>query len=994
MVCPQENTITEFVAGLLGPEESGRVEAHAAGCGACRRLLSALAKSTSSASATDAADADAASPRLLLRGALVGRYVVLETLGVGGTGVVYAAYDPELSRKVALKLLRSAAFARSHELRGRLMREAQALARLSHPNVVAVYDVGTFGASVFIAMELIDGVTLGAWLAQRQHPWRAVVEVFKQVGRGLAAAHAEGLIHRDFKPANVLVGRDGRVCVVDFGLVRSSAARTEPEVEVAAELAGPGHTITQAGAFLGTPAFMAPEQFERSVVDASADQFSFCVALFAALYQRRPFSINTREVLRAEAQRGKLPALPGDPPVPAFVRRVLERGLRLAPEERFPSMDALLDALSRDPRQTWRRGAFVGLGAVALGLSVVAATRLAGEPAPLCQGSAARFAAVWSEPARQAIHERFAASGLAHAEDDWHTVARTLDAYERAWSAMHTEACEATRVRGEQSDELLSLRMLCLDRRLTEVRTLTALLGTADADGVTKAVDAAFQLPSITACANLEALRLPVRAPEGTQQAAEARAIEAVLAQAKFLASLGRHQEGLVEATRAVTRARALGHPSTEAEALETLGSVQLQAVDPAAAQATLRAAYAAAQAGRHDRTAARAAIDLVFVVGSQLFQLEAGREWAFHAEAALARWGADPELEGALHANLGSLRYNDGDFAGARAEYAAALAAREQGLGAEHRQTAQSLELLAMAASAEGDAAAARDYLARATALSLRLFGAKHPAHGALLVRVGNQSMLEDRAAEAEASFAEALAIVEAARGPDHPQVALILEHHSSALRRLGRLHEAVDAAKRAHRIFAATAGAGPLAADALSALGNAESELGNFAAALAAHEQARALYEEVFGADHEQIGNALENLGNVFLRSGDFAAALDHHERALALKERAHGAEFIDNAFALAGIGEAHVMRGAPATAIPPLERAQALLERHQVLPSLLAKVRFLLARALADTDQRQDEALRLATSAAQGFRALATPAGDADAARVAAWLADHGG
>ncbi|MFY0534148.1 protein kinase domain-containing protein [Nannocystis pusilla] len=126
---------------------------------------------------------------------------------------------------------------------------------------------------------------------------------FQKVGQGLAAAHAEGLIHRDFKPANVLVGRDGRVCVVDFGLVRSSAARTEAEVSISAEVVEPFDEITQAGAFLGTPAYMAPEQFENSVVDASADQFSFCVALFAALYQRRPYSINTREVIRAEAQR-------------------------------------------------------------------------------------------------------------------------------------------------------------------------------------------------------------------------------------------------------------------------------------------------------------------------------------------------------------------------------------------------------------------------------------------------------------------------------------------------------------------------------------------------------------------------------------------------------------------------------------------------------------------------------------------------------------------
>jgi hypothetical protein len=557
---------------------------------------------------------------------------------------------------------------------------------------------------------------------------------------------------------------------------------------------------------------------------------------------------------------------------------------------------------------------------------------------------------------------------------------------------MHTDACEATRVRGEQSDELLSLRMLCLDRRLTEVRTLTGLLAAADADGVTKAVDAALGLTSVAACANLEALRMPVRAPEGSEQAAAARDIETVLAQAKFLASLGRHEEGLAEATRAAERARALGHPPTEAEALETLGAIQLEAVDPKAAESSLREAYATAQAGRHDRTAARAAIALVFVVGSQLFQAEAGREWAFHARAALKRWGADPELEGALHANFGSLLYNAGDFAAARAEYAASLAVREQAFGAEHRHTVQSLELVAMAASAQGDAEAAREHLRRATELSRRLFGAKHPAYGALLARTGNQAMMEDRAVEAEALFAEALAIVEAARGKDHPQVALILLHMSGALRKLGKARASLDAARRALRSFEATEGARPLVADARSAIGNAESELGNFDAALVAHRAALAIYEEVFGPEHEGVGNPLEGLGDVFLRRGDVAAALDHYERALALREKAQGAEFIDNAFALAGIGEAHVVRGEAAAAIPPLERAQALLAKHRVLPSLLARVRFLLARALWDAGQREDQALRLAARAEEGFRSLGTPVGDADAKRVGDWLANH--
>ncbi|WP_338089164.1 tetratricopeptide repeat protein [Nannocystis pusilla] len=427
-------------------------------------------------------------------------------------------------------------------------------------------------------------------------------------------------------------------------------------------------------------------------------------------------------------------------------------------------MGALLAALSRDPRQTWRRAALAGLGVGALAASIVAAAQFAGEPAPLCQGSAAKFAQVWSDEARGAIHARFAATGVAHAEDIWDTVSRTLDSYGRGWAAMHTDACEATRVRGEQSDELLSLRMLCLDRRLTEVRTLTALLGAVDADGVTKAVDAAFGLTSVTACANLEALRMPVRAPEGGEQAAEARAIETMLAQAKFLASLGRHEAGLAEAARAVERARALAHPPTEAEALEALGGIQRRPSirrppSPRCARRMRRPTRGGTIESRRGPPSAWCSWSVRSC--STRWRAASGPSRAGRPRAVGRRSG----LEGSLHANFGSLLYNAGDFPAARAEFAESLALREQALGEEHRHRA--------VARAGGDRRqrpgrrrGGHAHLRRATALSRKLFGAKHPAYGAILVRTGNQLMLEDRAAEAEALFAEALAIVEAARG------------------------------------------------------------------------------------------------------------------------------------------------------------------------------------------------------------------------------------
>lgn len=1008
MVCIRENTVMAFVEGLLAPAAAAQIEAHASSCPACRRLLSELAEGFSrleparrspdpeETEGPRAAGAVPAPRDDLDRGALVGRYVVLETLGSGGMGIVYAAYDPELDRKVALKLLRTEVLGRSRELRARMTREAQALARLSHPNVVAVHDVGTFGGSVFLAMEFIDGATLGEWLAQRERSWRAVVDTFTMAGRGLAAAHAAGFVHRDFKPANVLVGKDGRARVVDFGLARADAAPGEggapPEEAEGPPRAGELlHALTQTGAVVGTPAYMAPEQFERGEVDARADQFSFCVALFEALHRRRPFTVNTCETIAAEAPKGKLRWKDGSPAVPAFIGRALERGLSLSPDDRFPSMDALLAALSSDPRRAWRARAVGALAVGAAGLGVFGALRMSEPPAPLCQGGPAKFAEAWSEAKQRAIRERFLGTGLPYAEHTWAEVSRAIDAYGRSWSAMHTEACEATRVRGEQSDEALSLRMLCLDRRLAEVSALTDVLAAADAKATTKAVDAAGGLLSLSICANVEALRTPVRAPEGEEEAAAARAIQGTLAEAKARSQLAQYKEAQEIASKAVERARALKHAPTEAEALEMEGAIRLGAVDPKAAEQSLREGFAAATAGRHDRIAARAAIELVFVVGSQMFRFDEAGEWAFHARAALRRWGDDPELAGQMHANIGSLLYNKGDFRGAKAEYEASLAVREQAFGPEHRHVAQSLELLAMATEAHGDFTEASVLQRRSADITRRLFGDKHPAYGESLKRVGGVLTNQDRGAEAVAVLEEALSVIEAARGREHPHVGTILLTLGRAKHKVVRYGEALDAANRALAIFKATPRAEPFVADSFALMGDVQRDQGKLDEALATHQKALALREEVFGPEHEQVGASLEALGAVLLRQGKAKEGLDRYSRALSVWEKANGKGFIDNAFALTGMGEAHLMQGEPAPAIPLLERAISLIEEHRSTPKLHAEARLQLARALWDAGKERDRARSLAAEAEKGFLALAS---DKDVERARAWLKGRGG
>jgi len=309
----------------------------------------------------------------------IGRFTVLAELGAGGMGVVYTAYDDDLDRKVAIKLVGAAsASARSHVM---IQREAQAMARLSHPNVVQVYEVGQHNGAVFVAMEFIDGQTLGAWCDGETRSWREVLEVYIQAGQGLAAAHAADLVHRDFKPANTMVGSDGRVCVLDFGLARRDEGEKtsdsgDPKVEDHPSRALE-RRLTRSGAWVGTPAYMAPEQFRGAATDSRTDQFAYCVALFEALYGFRPFEGSTVGALRKRVTQGQPTPAPKETAVPTFIADVLHQGLQRDPNDRFASMKHLLEALSRDPLARRRKWIVGGSVVVLLGATLWLGSTLA-----------------------------------------------------------------------------------------------------------------------------------------------------------------------------------------------------------------------------------------------------------------------------------------------------------------------------------------------------------------------------------------------------------------------------------------------------------------------------------------------------------------------------------------------------------------------------------------------------------------------------------------
>jgi serine/threonine protein kinase len=401
--CLAENTILQFVQGALPPPEQDAAERHADVCAACLRAIAEAAKYVFQ----DASQAGTVRTRpmteALAPGQRVSRYVLGEPLGVGGMGIVYEAHDPKLDRKIALKVLR----AESGEDAGsqaRLVREAQAMARLSHPNVVAVYDVGEHAGRVFVAMELIEGRTLAAWLADAPRSWREVVEMLAGAGRGLAAAHAAGLVHRDFKPPNVLIGGDGRARVTDFGLARPHLALPDATVTPTDSLLA---SYTQTGSLAGTPAYMAPEQFARAATDARTDQFSYCVTLYEALYGERPFDGDTLLQLAESVAAGTLRPRPKGHAVPEWLDAILVRGLAVVPAQRFPSLAALLAEIDRHVGRGSPRGVRVAIAAaattavaagIALALTWSAPPKAAADPAVRRSGDPANAETRSTEP--------------------------------------------------------------------------------------------------------------------------------------------------------------------------------------------------------------------------------------------------------------------------------------------------------------------------------------------------------------------------------------------------------------------------------------------------------------------------------------------------------------------------------------------------------------------------------------------------------------------
>lgn len=851
-------------------------------------------------------------------GMVLGRYVLLDAIGRGGMGDVYAAIDPKLDRWVALKLVRvlgSYSEEVNAGLQARLLREAQAMARLSHPNVVSVYDTGTVNGQLFLAMEYVrGGQTVADWLEGARRSWQEVRRVFLEAGRGLAAAHRAGLIHRDFKPANILMADDGRIRVADFGLARGlerasrqgttsspevvpSPPAADPSLAAQSALAGaeaslragdgaaslppdappprPGDDVetrtveplrssTSARSLAGTPAYMAPEQYLAEPPDARSDQFAFCVSLYEALYGNRPFRGALASELREAILACNVPEPPRGSRVPAWLHRIVLKGLSRAPADRFPSMDALLDALDRKPaaNRLYAGASFVAVLAV---LAVFLGDRVQElRRTDACRVASRRLHRVWDGPTRDLVRGSFAAVDRPYVGAASRETERVLDDYATAWAAQSFEVCRDL----ELSERSRAARELCLDAKRRHFTALVDLLSSQPGEGViSRAVESANSLSPLAECVSEDIARSAFAVPSEAGARARVEEVRNRLAKLQVQAKAGQVRHALAEAQAVVDSAEQTRFVPAIAEAHLAVAQLKLEASQFEAAEQSYFAALVAAESIRQESLVAAAATGLVRSLGGAPRRYDEGLRWGRFAEAVLATLPGQ-DVQSCL------LRQNT------------AWVLASQGNGVEAQRTLE----------------------------------------GAL------------------PSCARALGAESYEMGRLHQQLGLAYLH-------AGRYPLAAEATARARAIYSKTLGEGhPRLADLLANEGEIARGQGRFLDAERSYEEALRLYTASLGEQNERLADPLHGLARLYVVQGQFERALPLCERGYALIQRHDGKSSPNVAFFLSVRGEAELGLGRLAEAVQTLERSLALAEQHRLRDdNLLGRTRFALARAL---------------------------------------------
>ena len=838
MACVDDTTILAYFRGDLPEDRVAAIGEELDRCESCRELMLVVA---SAWRADDGALGETRRP-----GTQVGRYVIESALGAGAMGVVYAARDPELDRTIALKVMARP----SPQLAERFRREAQAMARLDHRNVVPIYDVGGTGPEAFVAMALIRGVTLREWLATPRTVG-AIAATFAQAADGLAEAHARGIVHRDFKPENVLVGEDGVVRVSDFGLAQLGAplavAHGSPPEDSAA----------------GTPAYLAPEIRAGGASGPRGDQYAFCVALHEAVTGKRP--TDTAVTI-----------------APRRLARLIARGLAKDPAARFASMTEVADELRAIASAGRRRKlaiaavasvAVIGAGAAAL------AWHVHGASAEDCARAGSELA--WS-PARAAeLQVALAASARPYAAATGANVVGRLDRYAASWRASAVAACRATHVDHTQSTELLDRRTACLAERRSELAAVIERVPAAPAE----AVDLVDALPAVAVCDDVATLvnePVPPRDPAAVLQLA---AVRAQIAAAKTNFAAGTFDAGVLVAKRAVAAARATGHRPLIAEALEVYGGLVSSSGKPSDALAILDEALREAEASQAIYAALAIRLREAEVLGSLDKRDEALR--VANLGLATAESAHVPKLAADFQTEIGIVESDANHSEVALAAYRKALPIYEREQGQDGIEVGHLSGLIGMVEDELGQHDAAIRDLTRALDVAGRAYGTAHPNYANALSNLSSHMFSTDPKRALELAK-QAHAIRLASLDPVHPELAMSWSNLGGIQRSLGMLPEARDALVKGLEIKIKVFGADhPSVGVTQVNLAQTLYDLHDLQGSLVHAQDAVRILAKALGDDHPYTVSAQAQLGTTLLE-------LDRPREALAPLEKAvaHGA------------------------------------------------------------------------------------------------------
>ncbi len=883
-----------------------------------------------------------------------GRYVELDVLGRGGMGVVLECYDEELDRRVAVKKLVDPDPTGLHG--ARLRREAQSLAKLAHANVVQVYEVGEDEGQLFVAMELVKGRTLRYWQSEGEspRPWTECVEVYLQAGRGLAAAHAQGLVHRDFKPSNAILDEEGRTRVLDFGLARRAdesgaapcrsdrPARTNPQPAVPLE-----GSLTQTGAVLGTPAYMPPEQIEGKEADARSDQFSFCISLYEALYGERPYEGSTLPALMVAMTTGDVRPAPAGSTVPVALRKVLLRGLAFDPDKRWPSMESLLDALqqtlARYRKRRWRVLLGVALVMTA-GSAALAGAMWGSSPEAACERASERLDGVWDDSSRSTVREVLEATGRPAALDTWARVDRNLESWSARWVAEQEANCRATWIEGTQSGAMLDRRTVCLRRQRGEVDALLDVLAAPEVNVVAHSVQVLAELPDLGAC-SVEALdgdgapTIEAAVEEDVETGYEA------LAGARARLVVGFPQDAIALAEQARARGESTEYLPLTLEARALLASIEIDSGELESGLEALREVVLEAERARLQDLGASLRVKLAREAAGDFAQPRLERWIIDEAQLAIDRIGRpfDPR-EVTLQSARARIAEQAGDLPGAIAAHERTYALAKGRIDEVDR--AMLRMGVGTALYRNGDHKTARAELLSVRETALAAWGPRAPEVARIEFDLGLLETEVGNLLRAQQYLDSAMAIDEAVWGPESLEVARDRFAMAQLEFGTGEIDRACAMIERVLAVFEAElSGVHDETAQAINAHAACLHHAGDFPGAIEGYQQALAVQRQLLGEEHYEVGLLYTNLGLAQLFVGEMDASLASQEHAIEIFSAALPEDHPDQAGPLACRALVWVETGREAEAIADLERAISLTS----YPSTLAEARFGLARAL---------------------------------------------